>query len=88
MIIVSNTSPLTNLAAIGQFHLLQYLYKHIHIANEVWKELHANGVHWPGYAQVASANWIERHTIQNQLLITTQRRRGAKTQRDAKVDGL
>ncbi len=26
MIVVSNTSPLTNLAAIGQFHLLQQLY--------------------------------------------------------------
>ncbi len=26
MIVVSNTSPLTNLAAIGQFDLLQSLY--------------------------------------------------------------
>jgi predicted nucleic acid-binding protein len=26
MIVVSNTSPLTNLAAIGQFALLQQLY--------------------------------------------------------------
>jgi hypothetical protein len=31
MIVVSNTSPLTNLAAIGQFGLLQSLYAELHI---------------------------------------------------------
>lgn len=42
MIVVSNTSPLTNLAAIGQFHLLHRLYGQIHIPDAVWNEL--NGV--------------------------------------------
>lgn len=31
MIVVSNTSPLTNLAAIGQFDLLRRLYTELHI---------------------------------------------------------
>lgn len=31
MIIVSNTSPLTNLAAIGRFSLLEQLYGQLHI---------------------------------------------------------
>jgi predicted nucleic acid-binding protein len=35
MIIVSNTSPLTNLATIRQFELLHLLYTHIHIADAV-----------------------------------------------------
>ena len=39
MTIISNTSPLTNLAAIGQFDLLQTLYIQIHIAQGVWEEL-------------------------------------------------
>jgi len=62
MIVVSNTSPLTNLAAIGKFDLLQRLYTHIHIADGVWEELQAGGKPWPGYAQVNAADWIERHT--------------------------
>jgi predicted nucleic acid-binding protein len=32
VIVVSNTSPLTNLAAISQFDLLGELYSEIHIA--------------------------------------------------------
>lgn len=32
MMVVSNTSPLTNLAAIGQFYLLHQLYDKIYIA--------------------------------------------------------
>ena len=38
MIVVSNTSPLTNLAAIGQFDLLQSLFTRIHIAQAVEDE--------------------------------------------------
>lgn len=43
MIVVSNTSPLTNLEAIGQFELLQKLYGTIHIPDGVWYELNAGG---------------------------------------------
>jgi uncharacterized protein len=39
MIVVSNTSPLTNLAAIGHFELLRKLFGEIHIAHGVWEEL-------------------------------------------------
>ena len=38
MIVVSNTSPLTSLAAIGQFGLLHRLYRELHIALGVWEE--------------------------------------------------
>ena len=39
MIVVSDTSPITNLAAIGQFELLQQLYTEIYIPDAVWNEL-------------------------------------------------
>ena len=50
MIVVVNTSPLTNLAAISQFDLLHQLYGQLHIAQGVWEELNAEGQRWPGRA--------------------------------------
>jgi len=70
MIVVSNTSPLTNLAAIGRFDLLHHLYARLHIAEGVWAELNAQGKHWPGRDEVAVADWIERHAVQNRDLVT------------------
>ena len=74
MIVVSNTSPLTNLAAIGQFALFHQLYGRLHIAEGVWDELNVRGEHWPGRDEVAIADWVERYTVQNQPLVTTLRR--------------
>lgn len=74
MIVVSDTSPLTNLAAIGQFDLLRSLYGQIHIADGVWEELNATGRHWPGCDEVAAAKWIERRAVRNQPLVTALRR--------------
>jgi predicted nucleic acid-binding protein len=62
MIVVCNTSPLTNLAAIKQFELLSCLFREVHIANGVWDELNAEGIRWPGSDEVASAGWISRHS--------------------------
>ena len=74
MIVVSNTSPLTNLAAIGQFDLLRLLCPELYIAQGVWQELNAKGSPWPGSDQVAQADWIEKHTVRNQDLIVALQR--------------
>lgn len=74
MIVVSNTSPLTNLAAIGQFHLLHDLYAELHIADGVWAELNAGGYRWPGRDAVAAAAWIQRHRVSNPSLVTLLQR--------------
>jgi predicted nucleic acid-binding protein len=74
MIVVSNTSPLTNLAAIGQFDLLRRLYASVCIPDGVWDELNASGKLCPGRDQVAAADWIERHAVQNQALVTALQR--------------
>ncbi len=73
MVVVSNTSPLTNLAAIGQFDLLRQLYEEIHIANGVWDELNAKGKQWPGAENVAAADWIKRQSVKNQVLVDALR---------------
>jgi predicted nucleic acid-binding protein len=74
MIVVSNTSPLTSLAAIGEFHLLEILYEQIRIPDEVWNELNAEGVQWPGSLQTSQASWIVRHRVSNQALVTALER--------------
>jgi predicted nucleic acid-binding protein len=74
MIVVSNTSPLTNLAAIGQFTLFHQMYGRLHITEGFWEELNARGQHCPGRDEVAAVDWIERHTVQNQALVTALRR--------------
>ena len=72
---ISNTSPLTNLAAIGQFDLLRQLYGRLLIAEAVWDELNAEGRAWPGRVEVAAADWIERRAAQNRPLVTALRER-------------
>ena len=70
MIVVSNTSPLTNLAAIGQFDLLFKLYGTLHVALGVRDELCFGERHWPGYDEVMNAMWIQHHQVSNDALVT------------------
>lgn len=74
-VVISNTSPLTNLAAISHFDLLQQLYGGLLIADAVWEELNAHGRAWPGRNEVAGAGWITRRTVQNRTLVTALRER-------------
>src|SRR5437870_4850849 len=71
MIIVSNTSPLTSLAAVGRFHLLPQLFSELHISEAVWDELNAEGGPWPGRDEVATASWILRHPKVNDHFVRT-----------------
>lgn len=63
LIVVSNTSPLTSLAAIGQFDLLRDLFGRVNIPEAVVDELSYGGVAWPGLTEVQAASWIEVHTV-------------------------
>ena len=75
MIVVSNTSPLTNLAAIGQFEILRQLYGELHIASAVWDELNSQGKRWPGSLEVEhNSAWIQQHRIHNQSLVISLQR--------------
>jgi uncharacterized protein len=74
MIVVSNTSPLTSLAAIGHFDLLRELFGQIHIAQGVWQELNQGGRRHPGSHEVENASWVDRHEVANRTLVTILRR--------------
>jgi predicted nucleic acid-binding protein len=74
MIVVSNTSPLTNLAAIGHFELLRKLFGKIHIASGVWEELNKGGRRHPGSSEVESASWVEHHDVGDRHLVVVLRR--------------
>jgi len=74
MIVVSNTSPLTSLAAIGHLELLRKLFGEIHIAHGVWKELNKGGRQHPGSAEVESASWVKRHEVGDQNLVVVLQR--------------
>jgi len=74
MIVVSNTSPLTNLAAIGHFELLRGLFGEIHIPHGVWEELNKGGRRHPGSQEVKTASWVHRHGVSSQAMTALLRR--------------
>lgn len=74
MIIVSNTSPLTNLAAIGHFDLLRALFGEVHIADGVWQELNAGRRVNPGSREADAATWVRRHSLTDRPLVHALRR--------------
>lgn len=69
MIVVSNTSPITNLAAINQLNLLQQLYSHIIIPEAVYHELTNVGTIVPGSTEVQTFKWIQVQPITNRSTV-------------------
>ncbi|MDY6782840.1 MAG: DUF3368 domain-containing protein [Cyanobacteriota bacterium] len=65
MIIVSDTSPITNLAAIGQLDLLQKLYTCIAIPMAVYNEMAAVNKAVPGAVEVQTSPWIKTQAVAN-----------------------
>ena len=58
MIVISDTSPITNLAAVGHLSLLQQLYGDIIIPERVYQELTGAGDSIPGCREVQTLAWI------------------------------
>lgn len=59
MIVVSNTSPLSNLAAIGRLEILQQLYGRILIPPAVYQEIIDSGETDPATLAIQTLDWIE-----------------------------
>jgi uncharacterized protein len=70
MIVVSNTSPLINLANIGQLQLLQQLYGQVIIPPAVYDEIVIAGAGQPGAMEVKTYDWIKVEQISNQQMVT------------------
>lgn len=69
MIVVSDTSPISNLAMIGQLELLQRLYAQIVIPEAVYQELLNAGQTDPAALAVQSVNWIDVRPVNDSPLL-------------------
>jgi predicted nucleic acid-binding protein len=69
VIVVSNTSPLTNLAAVGQLDLLRLIFHQVVIPEAVFHELTAEGGLHPG-AIVRELDWVTCRTVSNSVVVT------------------
>ena len=70
MIVVSNTSPIINLAALGRLDLLQQLYGRVVIPRAVYHEITVVGAGQPGAMEVQTLEWIESREVIDRALVT------------------
>jgi uncharacterized protein len=59
VIVVSDTSPINNLAAINQLHLLRQLYGTVLIPEAVYRELTDPNFPVAGATEVQTFDWIQ-----------------------------
>ncbi|MEH1787142.1 DUF3368 domain-containing protein [Nostoc sp.] len=69
MIIVSDTSPINNLAAINQLSLLQELYDTVIIPEAVYRELTDPNFPVAGATEVQTFDWIQVRQVSNQTIV-------------------
>ena len=69
MIVVSDTSPIINLAVINQLELLHHLYGEIYISQAVYDEIAIKGIGQPGYDQLNKLPWVKIHEVSNRNLV-------------------
>ncbi|WP_375511578.1 DUF3368 domain-containing protein [uncultured Nostoc sp.] len=69
MIVVSDTSPINNLAAINHLHLLQQLYGTVLIPEAVYRELTDPNFQVAGAIEVQTFIWIQTRPVQDRILV-------------------
>ena len=69
-LVISNTSPVINLAAVGQLDLLRHLYGKIVIPQAVYSEIVIVGTGQPGAVEVETLDWIETRQVRNRTVVT------------------
>lgn len=69
MIIVSDTSPINNLAAINQLHLLQQLYEIVIIPEAVKQELIEPEFLVAGAWEVQTFDWIQTRSVTDRKMV-------------------
>jgi len=73
MIVVSDTSSISNLAAIGQLKLLEQLYGIVIIPTAVYQEILNSGNTDPAVLAIQTVNWIETRSVTNITLLQNLR---------------
>lgn len=71
MIVVSDTSPIVNLAAVGQLDLLRKLYGSVVIPEFVRNEIVVAGKGQPGANEVATYDWIKSQRVENGAMVVS-----------------
>lgn len=69
MIIVSDTSPINNLAAINQLDLLHQLYGTVVIPEAVYRELTDPDFLVAGATEVQTSDWIQTRSISDRTIV-------------------
>ncbi len=65
MIVISDASPIINLAIINKLEILHALYGEIYIAQAVYHEISLKGIGQPGYDVIDQLPWIHVENISN-----------------------
>ncbi len=69
VIIVSDTSPINNLAAINHLHLLHQLYGMVLIPEAVYRELADPNFPVAGAIEVQTFDWIQTRAVRDRTLV-------------------
>lgn len=71
MTVVSDTSPITNLAAIGKLDLLAQVFGSVLVPDAVAAELLRGSEGAPGRVDVAKLDWVSVRQVGNQALVVS-----------------
>jgi predicted nucleic acid-binding protein len=69
MIVISDASPLINLAVIGELEILQKLFDEVIIPEAVFEEICIKGEGQPGDLEVRQASWIRVEASKNRSMV-------------------
>ncbi|MFC2141085.1 DUF3368 domain-containing protein [Acidobacteriota bacterium] len=67
-IVISNASPIINLAIIGRLNLLKTFWGKIYVPEAVWKEVVIDGEDKAEVAEIKKADWISVEKVKDQNL--------------------
>ena len=70
MIVISDTSPIINLAIVGELELLRQLYDKVIIPQAVYNEIVVEGVGQTGAEEVETLEWIEVKAVADRPMVT------------------
>jgi predicted nucleic acid-binding protein len=71
MIVVSDTSPITNLALVGHLDILQQLHSRIVISQAVAQEIAVVAPRLIGAPDILTLDWVHTRQITDQVLVAS-----------------
>jgi hypothetical protein len=71
MIVISDTSPIANLAVVGQLDLLRHLYSQVLVPPAVFTEIKRIGSDHPAVRAIESSAWIITRPAANQTVVAS-----------------